>query len=184
MKTFSNLILKLTGWRIVGELPGPKSILIGAPHTSNWDLPVALLTFWNLSFSAHWIGKHTIFKPPLGGLMRKLGGIPIDRGTTKDFVPEVVSWFERESELTILIAPEGTRSRTEYWRSGFYWIAHGAGIPIGLGFVDYPSRTAGIGISIMPTGDIAADMEKIRDFYADKIGRHPENASTVDVRPT
>jgi len=167
----------------VGELPGPKSVLIGAPHTSNWDLALTLLTFWTLSFKAHWIGKHTLFKPPLGPLMRLLGGISLDRGTTKDFVPEVVGWYERASELTLVIAPEGTRSHTDYWRSGFYWIAHGAGIPIGLGFVDYPNRVAGIGSSIMPTGDIEADFQKISAFYAEKSGRHPEKTGPVVVRP-
>lgn len=115
--------------------------------------------------------------------MRRLGGIPLDRGATKDFVSQVVDWFDREPELTLVIAPEGTRSRTDCWRSGFYWIAHGAGVPIGLGFVDYPNRVAGIGSSIMPTGDIEADMETIRAFYADKIGKHPEKTGIVSVRP-
>lgn len=182
MRIFALVILKLAGWRIVGEIPGPKSVLIGAPHTSNWDLFIALLTFWTLSIPARWVGKHTIFRWPIGGLLRRLGGIPLDRTTTRDFVRQVVEWFERESELTLVIAPEGTRSRRDHWRSGFYWIAHGAGVPIALGFADYANRIGGIGESFMPTGDTEADMERICAFYADKTGKHPEKRSPVRLR--
>jgi 1-acyl-sn-glycerol-3-phosphate acyltransferase len=115
--------------------------------------------------------------------MRQLGGIPLNRTTTSDFVPDVVAWFKREPDLTLCIAPEGTRSRKDHWRSGFYWIAHGAGVPIGLGFLDYEKRVGGIGETIMPTGDIEADMERIRGFYADVIGKHPENLSPIRVNP-
>ncbi|MDH3732257.1 MAG: lysophospholipid acyltransferase family protein [Gemmatimonadota bacterium] len=183
MRHVANGILRLIGWRMVGEVPKPQCVLIGAPHTSNWDFVFALLAFWSLDFECRWVGKHTIFKPPFGWLMRRLGGIPLDRSTTRDFVPEVVSWFEDEPELTLCIAPEGTRSRKDYWRSGFYWIAYGAGVPIGLGFLDYENKVGGIGETIVPTGDIEADMEKIRSFYAEMRGRHPEKLSPIQLRP-
>ncbi len=182
MRRLANLILKLAGWRIVGEAPRPQCVLIGAPHTSNWDFILALLLFWSLDIDCRWVGKHTIFRRPFGGIMRRLGGIPLNRSTTREFVPEVVNWFEREPNLTLCIAPEGTRSRKDFWRSGFYWIAHGAGVPIGLGFLDYETRVGGIRMSIVPTGDIDADMEKIRAFYAGISGRHPEKLSPVRVR--
>jgi 1-acyl-sn-glycerol-3-phosphate acyltransferase len=183
MRRAANLILKLAGWRVVGEPPRPQCVLIGAPHTSNWDFVFALLAFWSLEIDCRWVGKHTIFRPPFGWLMRQLGGIPLNRTTTSDFVPDVVAWFKREPDLTLCIAPEGTRSRKDHWRSGFYWIAHGAGVPIGLGFLDYEKRVGGIGETIMPTGDIEADMERIRGFYADVIGKHPENLSPIRVNP-
>lgn len=183
MRRLANLILKLARWRMVGEPPRPQSVLIGAPHTSNWDFVFALLGFWSLDIECRWVGKHTIFRPPFGWLMRRLGGIPLNRSTTREFVPEVVSWFEREPNLTLCIAPEGTRSRKEHWRSGFYWIAHGAGVPIGLAFLDYENRVGGIGDVIVPTGDIEADMEKIGAFYAEMRGKHPEKLSPIKVQP-
>jgi len=182
MKRISKLILRLVGWRMVGEVPGPQCILIGAPHTSNWDFILAILAFWALGIDGRWVGKHTIFRRPFGGFMRRLGGIPLNRSTTHDFVPEVVEWFEREPELTLCIAPEGTRSRKDYWRSGFYWIAHGAGVPIALGFLDYENRVGGIGDSFIPTGDIKADMKRVRRFYSGLHGKYPEKLSPVRVR--
>lgn len=182
MRTLARAILKLIGWRMVGSVPGPRCVLIGAPHTSNWDFPLALLAFWSLPIRARWVGKHTLFRPPFGWLMRRLGGIPLNREETTDFVPTVVEWFEREPELTLVIAPEGTRSLKDHWRSGFYWIAHGAGVPIALGFVDYARREGGVGASFMPTGNVEADMARIRAFYADKTGRHPEQESAIRLR--
>jgi len=183
MKRLADAILRVIRWRMVGEVPGPKCVLIGAPHTSNWDFPIALLAFWWLRIDARWVGKHTLFKRPFGWLMRRLGGIPLDRERTRDFVSEVVGWFEHEESLVLAIAPEGTRGHTDCWRTGFYWIAHGAGVPIALGFLDYARRTAGIGESFMPAGDIEADMDRIRAFYADKTAKHPEKAGSIRVRP-
>lgn len=176
-------LLKLAGWRTVGEPPGPRSVIIGAPHTSNWDFPLALLCFWSVPIPARWVGKHTIFRWPFGGPLRRLGGIPVDRAHTTDFVRVIVEAFEREPEFTLVLAPEGTRSRRDHWRSGFYWIAHGAGVPLALGFVNYADRTVGIGDVFMPSGDIEADMERIRAFYADKRGRRPGMQSSIRVRP-
>ena len=117
MKILARGVLKLIGWRMVGEIPGPKCVLLGAPHTSNCDFFLALLGFWSLPVPARWVAKHTIFRWPIKGLLKLLGGIPLDREATRDFVPQVVAWFDRESELTLCIAPEGTRSRRDHWRS-------------------------------------------------------------------
>ncbi len=182
MQRLSRWILKLIGWRMVGQTPEPKCVLIGAPHTSNWDFPLALLAFWSLPIRARWIGKREIFRWPFGWLMRRLGGFPLDRANTRNFVQQVVEWFEREPALTLVIAPEGTRSRTEHWRSGFYWIAHGAGVPIALGFMDYGRRVGGIGEAFVPSGDIEADMDIIRAFYADKTGKNPEKQSEIRLK--
>lgn len=176
------MILKLIGWRMVGRVPADRCVVIGAPHTSNWDFPLALLAFWSLPIEARWVGKHTLFRPPFGWIMRWLGGIPLDRQNTRDFVKQVVDRFEDEEKLALVIAPEGTRGRRDHWRSGFYWIAHGAGVPIALGFVDYGRRVGGIGESIVPTGDLEADLEKIRSFYADIRGKHPEQVSPIRFR--
>ncbi len=182
IRRLAGAILAFAGWRFVGELPGPRSVIIGAPHTSNWDFPLALLCFWILPCRARWVGKHTIFRWPLGGLFRRLGGIPLDRAHTADFVRRIVERFDREPEFTFVLAPEGTRSRRDHWRSGFYWIAHRARVPLGLGFVDYASRTVGIGDAFLTSGDIEADMERIRVFYADKRGLRPEKESSVRLR--
>jgi len=181
VKRIADAILRLIGWRMVGQAPHG-CVLIGAPHTSNWDFPLALLAFWSLGIDCRWVGKHTIFRRPFGWVMRALGGIPLNRQTTRDFVPEVVRWFEEDPELTLVIAPEGTRSRREHWRSGFYWIACGAGVPIVLGFLDYATKTGGIGDVVGPTGDVEADMARIRAFYADKRGLHPEQTSPITLR--
>ena len=146
-------------------------------------LPARLALLLERPHPARWVGKHTIFRRPFGGLLRRLGGIPVDRSHTTHFVRHVVEAFECEPEFTLVLAPEGTRSRRDHWRSGFYWIAHGAGVPLALGFVNYADRTVGIGDVFMPSGDIKADMERIRGFYADKRGRHPEKQSSIRVRP-
>ncbi|WP_420635502.1 lysophospholipid acyltransferase family protein [Candidatus Palauibacter sp.] len=182
MRRLAKGVLRLVGWRAVGELPGPRSVVIGAPHTSNWDFPLALLCFWSLPIPARWVGKHTIFRWPFGGLLRRLGGIPLDRAHTHDFVNQIVERFDREPELTFVLAPEGTRSRRDHWRSGFYWIARRARVPVALGFVDYSNREVGIGDAFLPSGDVDADMARVRAFYADKTGKRPEKQSVIRIR--
>ena len=183
MHRLSLWVLRLIRWRMEGELPGPKCVLIGAPHTSNWDLPIAMLLFWSLEVDARWIGKHTIFRWPVGWLMRALGGIPLDRTNTENFVSQAAERFAISDQLVLAIAPEGTRKHTDYWRSGFYWIAHEARVPIVLAYADYGRRVGGIGPSLTPSGDIESDMEKIRAFYADKVGKHPEKLGSIRLRP-
>lgn len=176
-------VLRLVGWSVVDELPpDPRYVAIGAPHTSNWDFPVAILTMAALEMDARWVGKHTLFRWPFGPLMRALGGVPVDRRKSQNFVQQVVERMRSESEFVLVIAPEGTRSRTRRWKTGFYHIAHGSEVPIALGFLDFARRRAGIGGWFRPSGDLEADMKRIREFYADKTGKRPEQEGPIRVR--
>lgn len=179
-------LLRLFGWRLDDRLPPvPRYVCIGVPHTSNWDLAVGLAAMLGLGFPPRWVGKHTLFRGPMGPVMRALGGVPVDRRVSTDFVSQVVERFreaeERDEPFVLVIAPEGTRSPTERWKTGFYHIARQAGVPIALGYADYPNRCTGVGGWLEPTGDLEADMEEIRSFYAGKTGKRPENQGPVRV---
>lgn len=177
-------ILRLFGWQVERELPAaPKYVAIGYPHTSNWDFPVGILTMWALGIRGRWVGKHTLFRWPFGWVMRALGGLPLDRERTRDFVQQSVEAFARREELILVLAPEGTRSQTEGWRTGFYYIALGAAVPIALGYLDFGRRRAGIGAVLVPSGDLEADFERLRAFYRNRSGRRPERQSEIRPRP-
>lgn len=174
---------RIRGWSIAGERPSePKYVVIGAPHTSNSDFFVFLAAVAHFHLPARYIGKHTLFRWPFGGLMRRLGGIPVRRDTGQGLVEQVVAEFARVPEMALVIAPEGTRGRAEYWHSGFYRIASAAGVPIVCGFVDYSTKTFGLGPTIHPGDDVRADMERIRAFYAGKAGRRPGNETEPRLR--
>jgi 1-acyl-sn-glycerol-3-phosphate acyltransferase len=176
--------LRLAGWQVVGEYPDfPKSIVIGAHHTTNWDFVFAMLLKFSIGKEFHWIGKDSIFRWPLGGLARALGGIPVRRDRKTNFVYQIVEAFQKAEELLIVIAPEGTRKQAPYWKSGFYYMAVGAQVPIVMGFVDYSRKQVGFGPSLFPSGDIQADFAQMRAFYADKQGLYPQNHSPVVLRP-
>jgi 1-acyl-sn-glycerol-3-phosphate acyltransferase len=177
-------ILKLFGWRAVGSLAEyPTCVVVVAPHTSNWDFPVMLMLAVALRLKVTWMGKHTLFRPPFGAIMRRLGGLPIDRSARHNMVQQAVSSFRTHDQLNLAILPEGTRKRTPYWRSGFYHIALGAQVPIALGFADYRRKVGGIGRVIMPSGDLDADMALIRDFYTGVVGKRPEQFGEVRLKP-
>ncbi len=177
------LVARLTGWRAAGELPDLKKfVVIVAPHTSNWDLPVCVMFSFVLRLRGYWFGKHTIFWPPLGWILRAYGGIAIDRRSHHSFVYRAASLFKERDVLVLAIAPEGTRAYTEYWKSGFYHIAVEAGVPIALAFLDFKHKRCGIGAVVYPTGNIKEDMDKIRDFYSRVEPRHPALRSAVRLR--
>lgn len=183
-RSLARAVLRMLGWRTYGVAPAiPKYVLIGAPHTSNWDFIFALLAKWALDLHFHWIGKDTLFRWPFGGFMRWLGGISVNRRSHNNFIDQMVQQFNARDEFVIVITPEGTRKRTDYWKSGFYYIACGAQVPIVMGFVDYARKTLGIGPAVMPSGDLDADLAPIRSFYADKSGRHPDQKGDVRVLP-
>ena len=183
-RTLARAVLRILGWQIEGTAPTiAKYVLIGAPHTSNWDFIIALLAKGALDLRFRWIGKDTLFHWPFGGFMRWLGGIPVNRRSHNNFIDQMVEQFRTHDELVIVITPEGTRKRTESWKSGFYYIARGAQVPIVLGFVDYGRKRLGIGPAVMPSGDLELDLAPIRSFYADKSGKHPEQKGEVRIFP-
>lgn len=176
LRGISRLCLYLTGWRVVGTPPPlTKYVLIGAPHTSNWDFPLMLMAILVLRMEVRWMGKNSLFRRPFGGLMRWLGGLPIDRSRSSNTVSQMVETYREASTLVVLIPPEGTRSKVERWRTGFYHIACGADVPILLGFLDGSRRQLGFGPLFYPSGDFDADMEQMLAFYRDKHGIRPEN---------
>lgn len=176
-------LLSLIGWKPFGARPEPKRfVLIAAPHTSNWDLPITLLLASYFEVDISWMGKHTLFEPPLGWLMTRLGGIPVDRRAKHDMVKSSAELLNSREELALMVPAEGTRSRAEYWKSGFYWIAREAGVPIVLGLLDYGRKEGGFGPAILPTGDVRADMDKIREFYAGRVGLYPDNFGPVRLK--
>jgi 1-acyl-sn-glycerol-3-phosphate acyltransferase len=172
--------LRAFRWRVEGTLPpDTKGVAIAAPHTSNWDLPFMLAVSYVLGVKPAWLGKRELFRGPLGWLLRRLGGVPVDRAKRGDIVAQAVRHFGVVDRLFLVIPPSGTRKRATHWKSGFYHVARGAGVPIICAFLDYRRRVGGIGPIIMPTDDVAADMDTIRAFYDGVTGKHPELTTTV-----
>jgi 1-acyl-sn-glycerol-3-phosphate acyltransferase len=177
LRWFSISVLKIAGWRAEGPVPAiPKFVLVGAPHTSNWDLPYALFVAFVLKAKIYWMGKDSLFRMPFNGLFRWLGGIPVDRSTSHNVVAQTIQQFHRNEKLILTITPSGTRKRVKKWKTGFYHIADGANIPIVLGFLDYRRKTGGMGPVVYPTGDINVDMKTIRSFYDGITGKYPEKS--------
>lgn len=176
-------LLRIAGWRIRGELPPqPKLVIVIAPHTSNWDFVWLLMAKWQLRLYPRWLGKHTLFRPPLGWLMRALGGIPVDRGRRGDLVNQAVAAFRHAERMMLAIAPEGTRRRTGHWKSGFHSIAVAAGAPVVPVALDYARREIAIGAPLTMTGDRELDMSRIRAFLVDRHGRLPGNQGPVRLK--
>ena len=171
LRLLSVIGLKLIGWQAVGEEQRHgRFVLIGAPHTSNWDFPLMLMVVLKLRLKVFWMGKHTLFPFGAGWLMKYLGGIPINRSKSHNVVNETVRLYRENEEVVVLVPPEGTRSKVTKWKSGFYHIARNANVKILMGYVDGENKAAGLADFFHPTGDMEADMEKIRAFYADKKG--------------
>lgn len=176
--------LFMLGWRMVGVQPEfQKYVLIGAPHTSNWDFLYIMLFKYASGVRFKWIGKNSLFKFPHGVIFRLLGGIPVVRDAKSNFVAQIANLFASTEKLVIAIAPEGTRQQKEYWRTGFYYMALGSQVPIVLGFLDYPRKQIGLGPVLYPTGDIHSDFRLIQDFYADKQGAYPGNKNRIALAP-
>jgi 1-acyl-sn-glycerol-3-phosphate acyltransferase len=174
-------LFRLTGWTMVGELPR-KGIFVGAPHTSNWDFIVTLLVTWQAGLSPRILVKKEFFRGPMGWLLTLTGGIPVDRKNPAGVVDELVRQARSSDAFVLVLAAEGSRSKAEYWKSGFYRLSQQTGLPILMGFVDGATKTAGIGPSLTPSGDIKADMDLIRAFYADKNGFYPAQKTEPRLR--
>jgi 1-acyl-sn-glycerol-3-phosphate acyltransferase len=167
------------GWRVESAMPPPRAIAIAYPHTSNWDLPFMLAIAYRLGIRPYWLGKKEIFRWPFGGFMKWLGGVPVDRKARTNMVQQVVDRFAEIDRFFLVVPPSATRRRAAHWKSGFYHIARGAGVPILCTFLDYKRKVGGIGIPVEPTGDVRADMDKIRAFYVGVEGRYPENQTPI-----
>jgi 1-acyl-sn-glycerol-3-phosphate acyltransferase len=176
-------LLRLFGWRAVSTpLPGPKGIIIVYPHTSNWDFIIGLLYRFGTGLRANWMGKDSLFRWPLRGLLLRMGGVPVNRRAASGFIGAALRQFEASDWMWLAVAPEGTRKHTDHLKSGFYQIARGADLPCGLGFIDYRTRTVGIETFVRFSGDADTDIATLRAFYTDKHGRFPAGASEIRFR--
>jgi 1-acyl-sn-glycerol-3-phosphate acyltransferase len=180
-RTLGRVYLRLVGWRVDGEMAAgvDAAVVVAAPHTSNWDMPLMLAVAFTLGFRPRWLGKHQMFRRPFGGFMRWLGGIPVNRSSPHGLVDQTVAAFAASGGLMLVIPPSGTRAKRAYWKSGFYHIARQARVPIVLSYLDYRRRVGGIGPVLVPSGDLAADMDVVRAFYATVTPRHPAQAASV-----
>jgi 1-acyl-sn-glycerol-3-phosphate acyltransferase len=163
--------LFLMRWSIVQQEPVPdRCVVIAAPHTSNWDFPVTMAMAEVKGVPIRWLGKAQMFNKVLGPLFRAMGGISVERESPKGLVGDLAAEFARHERLALVVPAEGTRDAVEYWKSGFYRIAQLADVPIVCAYVDKATRSGGFGPVITPSGDVRADMDLIRAFYADKTG--------------
>lgn len=177
-------LLRSLGWRVDVAWPSvPRCIIIVYPHTSNWDFVLGYLARLAAGLPVHWIGKDTLFRWPFAGLLRRMGGIPVNRRERTGFIAHLAEEFRRRPRMWVAMAPEGTRARTDHWKSGFYHLARAADVPVGLAFIDYRARVVGLATYLALTGDEEADLARIRAAYAEKAGRHPDQAGEIRFRP-
>jgi 1-acyl-sn-glycerol-3-phosphate acyltransferase len=177
-------LLAAARWKVVLAQPVPdRCVIIFYPHTTNWDTPIGLCMKFMTGLSVHFAGKDSLFRVPfVGPLLLRWGGVPVNRRERTGFIGEMSEQFRAHAVFRFAIAPEGTRGRTEYWKSGFYHLAREARVPLALGYIDYPKREIGVGAYVDLTGDLAADMARLRAFYAGKRGLHPQHQSPIRLR--
>jgi 1-acyl-sn-glycerol-3-phosphate acyltransferase len=180
-RRIAGLVLRAVRWQTVGDVP-QRGVLVGAPHTSNWDWVLTMLLAWRYGITIRLLVKKELFVGPLGWLLRRTGAVELDRKNPGGTIKELLAESEGDAPWLIGLAAEGTRSRGTHWKSGFYRIAQQTGLPITLAFIDAPSRTVGWGPTFRPTGDVQADMDLVRGFYADKTGIKPENFTPPRLR--
>ena len=173
IRVISVVILKMSGWKIVGEIPAhvKKYVATVAPHTSNWDFLIMLMAAFVLRVDAHWMGKHTLFRFPFRRLMTYFGGIPVDRSTRHNMVVDVTAMFRCHERFGLGIAPEGTRKSTMRWRTGFWYVAKSADVPVYTAFIDYKTKTAGVSGKFHLSDNLESDMENIKQHYSAFNGR-------------
>jgi 1-acyl-sn-glycerol-3-phosphate acyltransferase len=184
MHNLARLLFRLAGWQIEGEVPRPERfVIIAAPHTSNWDALIMVTAAYIFRVKISWFVKQQAFVFPLGPIVRYFGGIPIDRSKRNNVVEQAIETFRNSERLILAVPPEATRKKSPYWKTGFYHIARGAGVPIVLGYLDYRRKVAGLGPAFMPSGDIVTDFEKLDAFYAPITPKFPADRGTVAVDP-
>jgi len=171
---FAHALLKLIGWKVIlVPPPGAKSVIVFYPHTSNWDFVVGIIARAAIQLRCHFLAKDTLFRGAFGRWLRRVGGIPTNRRNPTGMIGDLKGEYAQREEFHLVIAPEGTRRKTDHWKSGFYRLALAAGVPLGLAFIDYSRREIGIGAWLVLSGDEQSDLDRIRAFYGDKRGRHP-----------
>ncbi|WP_346837395.1 1-acyl-sn-glycerol-3-phosphate acyltransferase [Microbulbifer sp. SAOS-129_SWC] len=177
LRQLARLMLKLHGWRVVADrqaLELKKYVLLGAPHTTNWDGYYFILTALKLKLVPQWMGKDKLFAFPLGGIMRWFGGIAVDRSKANNLVEATITQYRQRDSLVIAVPPEGTRGAAERWKTGFYHIARGAAVPVVCGFIDFPKKEVGLGPVMQMGENLAAELARLGEFYAGKIGKFPQ----------
>jgi len=180
MQGVARLLFRITGWVAEGGVLEPRRfVIIAAPHTSNWDAVILVTAAYIFGIRISWFIKDSAFVGPLGWLIRAVGGIPINRRLRQNVVAQAVEEFRRREEFILAVPPEGTRRHSDGWRTGFYYIAREAGVPIVLGYIDYRRKVAGLGRAVVPSGDIDADFEIFRTFYEQVTAKFPENRGVV-----
>lgn len=174
MSNLSKVIFKLAGWRVNVTVPEPeKSVICVAPHTSNWDFLVGKLAYWSMGKDASFLIKKSWFFFPMNIIFNAMGGVPIDRSKKNSVIQQMIEAFENRAKLHLAITPEGTRSRTATWKTGFYYIAKGAGVPIQLAYLDYGKKEVGITKLFWPTDDEEKDLKEIKAYYANVTAKFP-----------
>lgn len=183
MKWLAERYLKLRGWKFIGSLPDTdKFVIIGAPHTTNWDFVVYLAAIRHWDMTPRYLGKHTLFEGPFGWLFRKWGGIAVNRNQAGGVIKKVTEEFARSRRLALVIAPEGTRKGADNWKSGFLTIAAATAVPIVPAAVDVENKRVTLGTAIEHGGDIEATMDRIRAFYASAVDSWPGPLESIHVR--
>jgi 1-acyl-sn-glycerol-3-phosphate acyltransferase len=174
LQLIARIIMRLLGWRVKGKLPDiPKFVLIGAPHTSNWDFALFLGLIFHLRANVHFMGKAELFRFPIGWFFRYCGGVPVDRKKSTGLVDQMVKAYNESEKFILTIAPEGTRHQVVEWKRGFYHIAKGAGVPIVMAVVDGKHKEVRIGQVFQPTEDMEADMTAVQGYFSGVAGINP-----------
>jgi 1-acyl-sn-glycerol-3-phosphate acyltransferase len=172
--------LRLLGWRVVGQLPdNPKFVIVGAPHTSNWDFVLFLALAFILKGDLRYMGKKELFRWPFTGFFKWCGGVPVDRSRPQGLVEQTVRAIQESDHFQLVITPEGTRKVVGEWKRGFYHIAKQTDIPVVAGYVDSRTKTCGIGPIFTLTDDMEADIKSMQAFFKDKVGINPRLMSEL-----
>lgn len=173
--SISRTLLKLLGWKILpAKFNSPKAILVAGPHTSNWDFVYGMLFMMSINIDLKWMGKASIFKKPFVGLLKSMGGIPIERNKNKNAVDQTVEIFSKKEKLCLALSPEGTRSKTTKWKSGFYHIAKGANVPIVTVFLDYKTKSMGFNELFYASDSFEENVDKIKSLWSKCVPKIPD----------
>ena len=177
---FGRFLIKIFGWRVEGGVPESKHMLIiAAPHTSNWDALFLLGAAYSFGIRVNWLVKNSFFVPILAQMITYFGGVPVDRSRATNMVSRLADQIRNSDGTNLVVPPAGTRSYTEYWKSGFYRIALEANIPVVCGYLDYDRKVAGLGLTFELSGEVKEDMARIREFYEPLVGKYPDKKSRI-----